>query len=95
MTLDHLIVFFTTTHYKHFPIVSTLWDNGVGVVCMYVFMHVHVCMHQCMYISVDIIYIMHACLIHTHTCMYAIIIFIKLHFFISLNGLVRCPDLPH
>jgi len=62
----------------HFPIVRSLWNNGV--VCMYVFMHV--CMHKCMYISVYLcicmyyacMYVcMYACIIHTYMiwCMYA------------------------
>src|SRR6218665_4138019 len=55
-----------------FPIVSSLWDNGVGVVCMYVFMHTcmyYVCINACISVYVCI---MHNTYICVYVCMYTI-----------------------
>jgi len=78
ITLDRLMDFFTITYIVliALPIVRSLWNNGVGVVCMYIFMHV--CMHASMYVYLCIcmyyacMYLcMYACIIHTymmHVC---------------------------
>src|SRR6218665_1724555 len=66
-----------------FPIVSGLWDNGVGFVCMYVFMHTcmyYVCINACISLYMYALCMYYACIIHTYVCMYVCMYTIQIKF---------------
>ena len=47
------------------------WNNGVGVVCMYVFMHTYyVCINVRISLYVYVLCMYYACIIYTYVCIY-------------------------